>query len=98
MLLGLIVAARLPFITDILAGEEGEFAALVLNDPPTSELDPDHLPRRVAGSIDGTLILSSFQRTVMPYIVLEGVGRLFAPHHALGRLPPEQLTIGCLSP
>ena len=62
VLLVLIAAARLPFIANILAGEEGEFAALVLNDPPTSELDPDHLPRRVAGSIDGTLILGSFQR------------------------------------
>ena len=93
VLLVLIVAARLPFITDILAGEEGEFAALVLNNPPTSALDPDHLPRRIAGAIDGTLILASFQRTVMPYIVLERVDRLFTPDHALGRFPPEQLTI-----
>ena len=98
VLLVLIVVARLPFITDILAGEEGEFAALVLNDPPTSALDPDHLPRRLAGAIDGTPILASFQRTVMPYIVLERLGRLFAPHHALGRLPPEQLTVAARLP
>ena len=98
VLLVFIMAARLPFIADILAGEEGEFAALVLNDPPTSELDPDHLPREIAGSIDGTLIFSSFHRTAMPYIVLERVGRLFTPHHALGRLPPEQLTIAARLP
>jgi hypothetical protein len=98
VLLVLIVAARLPFITDILAGEEGEFAALVLNDPPTSALDPNHLPRRIAGSIDGTLILATFQRTVMPYIVLERIARLFAPRQALVRLPPEQLTVAARLP
>lgn len=98
VLLVLIAAARLPFITAVLTGEEGEFAALVLNDPPTSALDPDHLPREIAGSIDGKLILSSFHRTVMPYIVLERLGRLFAPRHALGRLPAEKLTIAARLP
>ena len=97
-LLTLIAAARLPFITNVLAGEEGEFAALVLNDPATSTLDPDHLPREVAGSIAGKLILSSFHRTVMPYIILERVGRLFSPRHALGRLPPGQLTVAARLP
>ncbi len=97
-LFALIAAARLPFITDVLAGEEGEFAALVLNDPPTSALDPDHLPREIGGSIEGKLILSSFHRTVMPYIILERIGRLFTPHHALGRLPPERLTVAARLP
>jgi hypothetical protein len=97
-LLVLIAAARLPFITNVLAGEEGEFAALVLNDPPTSTLDPNHLPREIAGSIGGKLILSSFHRTVMPYIILERVGRLFAPRHALGRLSPDKLTIAARLP
>jgi hypothetical protein len=98
VLLVLTAAARLPFIADVLTGEEGEFAALVLNDPPTSALDPDHLPREIAGSIDGKLILSSFHRTVMPYIVLERLGRLFAPRHALGHLPAEKLTIAARLP
>jgi hypothetical protein len=89
----LIAAVRLPFITNILAGEEGDFVALVLNDVPTSALDPDHLPREISGSIDGKLILSTFHRTVMPYIILERLGRLLAPRHALGRMPPEQLTV-----
>jgi len=89
----LIAAVRLPFITNILAGEEGDFVALVLNDVPTSALDPDHLPREISGSVDGKLILSTFHRTVMPYIILERLGRLFAPHHALGRMPPEKLTV-----
>ena len=98
LLLVLVAATRLPFIADVLTGEEGEFAALVLNDPPTSALDPDHLPREIAGSIDGRLILSSFHRTVMPYIVLERLGRLFAPGHALGRLPAEKLTVAARLP
>lgn len=89
----LIAAVRLPFITNILAGEEGDFVALVLNDVPTSALDPDHLPREISGSVDGKLVLSTFHRTVMPYVVLERLGRLFAAHHALGRLPPEKLTV-----
>ena len=38
-LLTLAAAARLPFIGNILAGEEGYFAALVLNGTPTSALD-----------------------------------------------------------
>ena len=97
-LLVVIAAVRLPFITNILAGEGGDFAALVLNDPPTSALDPDHLPRQIAGSVDGKLILSSFHRTVMPYIILERLGRLFAPRHALGRLPPKKLTIAARLP
>jgi hypothetical protein len=97
-LLVLITAARLPFITDVLAGEEGEFAALMLNDPPTSALDPDHLPREIGGSIDGKLVLSSFHRTVMPYIILERVGRLFTPRHALGRLSPNELTVAARLP
>ena len=98
LLLVVIAAARLPFITDVLTGEEGEFAALVLNDPPTSALDPGHLPREIAGSIDGKLILSSFHRTVMPYIVLERLGRVFALRHALGRLPAENLTVAARLP
>ena len=98
LLVALIAASRLPFMADVLAGEEGEFAALVLNDPPTSALDPDHLPREIAGSIDGKLILSSFHRTVIPYIVLERLGRLFAPRHALGRLPAERLTVAARLP
>jgi len=98
LLLVLIAAPRLPFMADVLTGEEGQFAALVLNDPPTSTLDPDHLPREIAGSIDGKLILSSFHRTVMPYIVLERLGRLFAPRDALGRLPAKELTVAARLP
>lgn len=93
VLLVVIAAVRVPFITNILAGEEGDFAALLLNDPPTSALDYDHLPRQIAGSVDGRLTLSSFHRTVMPYIILERLGRLFASGYALGRLPPEKITI-----
>jgi hypothetical protein len=98
VLLVVIAAVRLPFITNILAGEEGEFAVLVLNDVPISTLDDDHLPRELVGFIDGDPILISFHRTVMPYIILERLGRAFAVRHALGRLPPEKLTVAARLP
>lgn len=97
-LLALIVAARLPFIGNILAGEEGYFAALVLNDVPTSALDGRHMPREIAGFIDGKPILQTFHRTVMPYIVMETFGRAVAARNALGHLSPARLTIAARWP
>jgi len=97
-LLLLIAAVRLPFIGNVLAGEEGDFATLVLSDVPPSQMSPDHLPRDMIGYIDGKPVLSSFHRTIMPYIILERLGRLFAPRHALGRLPPERLSIAARLP
>jgi hypothetical protein len=97
-LLTLIAAVRLPFIGNTLAGEEGYFAALVLNGVPTSALDQRHLPREVAGFIDGKPILQTFRRTVMPYIIMERVGRAVAVHDALGRLPPARLNIAARWP
>jgi hypothetical protein len=97
-LLTLAVAARLPFMGNTLAGEEGYFAALVLNSEPTSALDDKHLPREIAGVIDGKPVLQTFRRTVMPYIILERLGRVFAARHALGHLPPEKLSIAARLP
>ena len=97
-LLALVVAARLPFVGNILAGEEGYFAALVLNGTPTSALDENHLPREIAGFIDGKPILQTFHRTVMPYMIMETVGRAVAVRNALGRLPAESLTIAARWP
>ena len=97
-LLVLIAVARMPFIGNVLAGEEGDFAALVLDDVPTSVASDTHLPRDQIGFIDGKPVLTSFHRTVMPYIILERLGRAFAVRHALGRLPAEQLTIAARLP
>jgi len=97
-LLTLVAATRLPFIGNTLAGEEGYFAALVLNGVPTSALNEQHLPREIAGFIDGKPILQTFHRTVMPYIVMEKVGRAVAARNALGRLPPERLNIAARWP
>jgi hypothetical protein len=97
-LLFLIAAVRLPFIGNILAGEEGDFATLVLSDVPASEMSADHLPRDMIGYIDGKPVLSSFHRTIMPYIILERLGRLFAPRHVLGRWPPERVTVAARLP
>jgi hypothetical protein len=97
-LLVLIAAARLPFIGNVLAGEEGDFAALVLDDVPTSVASDTHLPRDQIGFIDGKPVLTSFHRTVMPYIILERLGRAFAVRHALGRLPADELTVAARLP
>jgi uncharacterized membrane protein YhdT len=97
-LLALVVAARLPFIGNILAGEEGYFAALVLNSTPISALDDRHLPREIAGFIDGKPILQTFHRTVMPYVVMEIFGRAVAARNVLGRLSPERLTVAARWP
>ena len=97
-LLVVIAVARLPFIGNVLAGEEGDFAALVLDDVPTSVVSDTHLPRDQIGFIDGKPVLTSFHRTIMPYIILERLGRAFAVRHALGRLPAEQLTVAARLP
>ena len=97
-LLTLVAAARLPFMGNTLAGEEGYFAALVLNGVPTSALDDKHLPREIAGFIDGKPVLQTFHRTVMPYIIMERVGRAVAARNSLGRLPPERLNIAARWP
>ena len=97
-LLVVIAVARLPFIGNVLAGEEGDFAALVLDDVPTSVVSDTHLPRDQIGFIDGKPVLTSFHRTIMPYIILERLGRAFAVHHVLGRLPAEQLTVAARLP
>lgn len=97
-LLALVVAARLPFVGNVLAGEEGYFAALVLNGTPTSALDDNHLPREIAGFIDGKPILQTFRRTVMPYMIIETIGRAVAARNALERLSAESLTIAARWP
>ena len=98
VLVALLAAARLPFIGNILAGEEGYFAALVLSGVPTSAVDDKHLPREIAGFIDGKPILQTFRRTVMPYMIMETVGRAVATRNALGSLPRESLTIAARWP
>lgn len=97
-LLVVIAAVRPPFIGNILAGEESDFAVLLLNDVPLSTLNDQHLPRDQVGFIDGKPELTSFHRTAMPYVILERLGRLFAPHDAIGRWPPEKLTIAARLP
>ena len=97
-LLVVIAMARLPFIGNVLAGEEGDFAALVLDDIPTSVASETHLPRDQIGFIDGKPVLTTFHRTVMPYIILERLGRAFAVRHALGRLPAEQINVAARLP
>lgn len=97
-LLVVVAAVRLPFIGNILAGEESDFAVLLLNDVPLSTLSGEHLPRDQVGFIGGKPELTSFHRTAMPYIILERLGRLFAPHDAIGRWPSEKLTVAARLP
>lgn len=97
-LLVAVAAVRLPFIGNILAGEESDFAVLLLNDVPLSTLSDRHLPGDQVGFIAGKPELTSFHRTAMPYIILERLGRLFAPHDAIGHWPAEKLTVAARLP
>ena len=52
-LLVVVAGVRLPFIGNILAGEESDFAVLLLDNVPISTLSDQHLPRDQVGFIDG---------------------------------------------
>lgn len=70
-LLFLVIAARLPFLSETLRGEEGSFAYLVAGSPASSQLTPDGLPQMMIGMLDGAPVFWPFQRTILPYVLLE---------------------------
>lgn len=54
-----------------LVGEEGAFAALVVDKVRSSAKSDNGLPQMVVGAIGGQPIFYSFQRSIAPYILLE---------------------------
>ena len=70
-----VLAARHPFLANPLIGEEGSHAALVLGDDPVSSRTDNGLPRILIGRIDGTDLFASFERNIVPYLLLDRVVR-----------------------
>src|SRR5271166_396980 len=67
----MLMASRAPFLNNVLVGEEGSHAALVLSNEPISRQTLDGFPQALVGVIDGKPVFSSFQRTIMPYLIME---------------------------
>jgi hypothetical protein len=67
----ILIASRAPFLNNILVGEEGSHAALVLSNEPISRQTQDGFPQALVGVIDGKPVFSSFQRTIVPYLIME---------------------------
>jgi hypothetical protein len=77
LLLGGCVALRLPFLGATLVGEEGSFAYLIAGPIASGRLTHDGLPQMMVGMLGDAPALYPFQRTIMPYILLEyGPGTL----------------------
>jgi hypothetical protein len=77
LLLGLCLALRLPFLGTTLVGEEGSFAYLVAGPVASGRLTPDGLPQMMVGMLGDVPALYPFQRTILPYVLLEhGPGTL----------------------
>lgn len=77
LLLTIMLLVRLPFLAATLVGEEGSFAYLVAGVPRSGTLTPDRLPQMMIGLLGDTVALGPFQRTIMPYVLLEfGPGTL----------------------
>ncbi|NUB12651.1 hypothetical protein GAY28_07980 [Azospirillum brasilense] len=70
-----VLAVRLPFLANPLVGEEGSHAALVLGDDPVSSRTNNGLPQILVGRIGGTELFGSFERNIVPYLLLDRVVR-----------------------
>lgn len=72
-LAALLVLIRVPFLDDLLCGEEGQFAFLVASPVTSAELSHSGLPRGLIANIGGLHYFGGFSRTVAPYLILENI-------------------------
>jgi hypothetical protein len=70
-LMALALLLRLPFLTQVMVGEEGSFAYLVAGSPTASSLTADRRPQMMIGILGAEPALFPFQRTILPYVLLE---------------------------
>jgi hypothetical protein len=93
ILLAALFLSRAPFLNQILIGEEGSFAALVLSAVPASQVTPDRMPQMLIGSIGEEPVYYPFQRNITPYLLIEKTAG--AALRALGvpMADPQQKTI-----
>ena len=86
-----VIGARVPFVANTLVGEEGCFAFLVANPVPSGRLTEDGWPRCLIGSIDGQPIFASFEKPIVPYLLIEGgTGAITRPLDILALAEPAR--------
>lgn len=73
-----LMASRLPFMENVLIGEEGSHAHFVLL-PPSAKSAEDGLPKLLVGEIGGKPVHDFIERTIVPYWILENVAVHLAP-------------------
>jgi hypothetical protein len=94
LLLAVVFAVRIPFLSNELVGEEGEFAFLVASPTPSSQLSADGLPKLLAANLDGKYALDSFQHAVIPYVFLERIpGTIVRQMRILSKSPISRIII-----
>jgi hypothetical protein len=84
ILLAALAAVRVPFLANVLIGEEGGFAFLVANPAPSHALTENRTPQHLIGNIDGKPLFADFEHAITPYYILEmGLGTLTRSFHIL---------------
>jgi hypothetical protein len=68
-----LLLARVPFIHNLLVGEEGCVGFLVANPTPASELTAQMKPQCLIGNVGGKLEFVEFERTIVPYRIIESI-------------------------
>ena len=94
LFLCLLLAVRLPFLSNQLVGEEGDFAFLIANPTPSAHLSSDGLPNNLIGNLDGDYLLNKMQHPILPYLFLEDVvGSFVRPMDVLSQAPTTRIVI-----
>jgi hypothetical protein len=84
MLAAALFLVRVPFLNNLLVGEEGCFSFLVANPTRSSALTPQQTPQCLIGNVGGSLEFAPFERTIIPYEIVEnGIGSIIRPLHVL---------------
>jgi hypothetical protein len=83
-----VFATRIPFLSNELVGEEGDFAFLIANPTPSSELSTDGLPNILIANLDGVYALNTIEHGVMPYVFLERVPGTIVRAMGVLSMPP----------
>ena len=75
--IGLLILTRLPFLGNVLVGEEGMHAAFVLAKGNSAPLSAEGIPQLMLGSFDGEAFLGATQHSIGPYVVLRWLSALW---------------------
>ena len=75
--IGLLILTRLPFLGNVLVGEEGMHAAFVLAKGNSAPLSAEGIPQLMLGSFAGEAFLGATQHSIGPYVVLRWLSALW---------------------